>query len=217
MIVSAEDGVLVSIANIKSSCFLIPDSNTAVVNRDFRVSVAKSSHVIDYWQADVFLSIQDMDRKFDLSVQNLLMRSAFTLKRKNSARVGAAVITSEGNVFTSVEKEPSTRNMVSERIEKKHGELGDLWNYIDLSTSIHAETIAIFQAASSSETPVEMAVTRFPCLACCRLIRLAGIKKVTYFKYRNYNTPSDITMDLALEALDGCSLSLYHGLGGYEA
>lgn len=53
---------------------------------------------------------------------------------------------------------------------------------LDLCPALHAEANAILEAKNNSRIPIVVYVTTEPCFECCKLIAMAGIKKIIYLE-----------------------------------
>lgn len=188
-----------------------------------RISVAEHSHPVDYAEADVFIRVSEAANAPPApQLTNVLMQMAVAARLEAGARVGAALLTESGSVFVSTERRPPRQDRVKMQFEARFRdaiartspEFEPLVDLLDTSTSIHAESIVIAEALRRQEHPAMMAVTRLPCLACCRLIRLARVNYTTYLNYRDCSSPGPLLLSLIQEALPDQELKVFEGYGG---
>lgn len=196
---------------------------------DLIVSAARFAHPLDYFDADFFVRVSAREDRLPPPPPPLaqgldeLMRLAATARRESSARVGAALLTEKGTVLCSVERRSSAwgsaRGMMIKEIEDEvqsleEGPAKRAVELLDMSTSIHAEALVLWDCLSKQEKPAILATTRLPCLACCRTIRLAGVPYTTYLTHRGLAPPGQLRRSLIEDALDGHVIELYEGIGG---
>lgn len=223
MRIVAEQGVAIPPSVLDGTHRLLASLARSGRTKDICVSVAKAAHPLDYFEADAFVRVPpSSSNMLEPETTDVLMRTAAVARRRAMARVGAALLTNKGSILCSVERRPRDQNPDQRNLAEEFGgmaaarggEFAALVELLDASTSIHAELIVLADCLAMAERPVALAVTRLPCLACCRSIRLAGVPYTTYLSHRNYAAAGPLLSALIHEALDGMVLQLFEGTGG---
>lgn len=180
------------------------------------VSLAGKAHRAKLNEADYFIGLSNSDRVLTEKIAPCdLMLEAFKMQISNASRVGAAALTRSGAIFSSSELGPSSQNFIKGELQAAIEGIknpDDILEFLDVSTSVHAETIVVLEAIKRGEIPSVVSTTKLPCLACCRLMRFVGVESINYIEYGG-RSPSAKLMSLMCEALDGCRISVYVGPG----
>jgi len=221
MIVVAEEGLRVPQgAMLKAKAALNRDpsvSSTPVV------SFASTSHLVDFFSGSLFVRVDGCERE-DLADPDIehLMRKAAIARRDSDARVGAALQTVDGQLFTAVEsRAPCSATKVAANRGRIEGALvefkiidREVAELIDFSTSSHAESVVLMKCLSEGLRPLSLVTTRLPCLACCRLIRMFDVPLTTYLSVKERSVIGSVLWTLISHALGDCKMQVFQGRGG---
>lgn len=178
------------------------------------VSIGRWSHPSGQI-SDLYVRVVDDSVLFQCEFPNYLMKEAIGVREVRRGRVGAALLTVEGSVYSSCEIHSENRTADYKPLSKVYSTVSGLQlieDFLDTSTSIHAESKVIFDAIKNGETPKYLATTRMPCLSCCRIIRQGNISKTSYLSCRGDVKPADYFMSHVEQALSGVNLVLYAGV-----
>jgi hypothetical protein len=221
MIVVAEEGLHVP----QSAMLKVQDA----LNRDPSVSsipvvsFASTSHSVDFFSASLFVRIDGCERD-DFADPDIeyLMRKAAIARHDSDARVGAALQTTDGQIFTAVESRvscPATKVAANrERIEGALVEFNmidrEVAELIDLSTSSHAERVFMMDCLSKGMRPLSLSTKMNHCLACCLLIRMVEVPLTTYLSVKGRFVIGHVLSALISHAMGDCKLQVFQGRGG---
>lgn len=185
------------------------------------VSVARHSHPTHYRCADIFINScvnKNLFRPSQEVIEKLMLNASLHLDETN-CRVSAALLTDTGKIYTSGEQVSAGDHvqvdlcglMKEINLSAENSEaLNDL---LDYSTSTHAEVAVILDAILAGEAPKYLAVSRLPCISCCRLIEAVGIEYITYIHHRDFQAPSKVLLALTGRILVNKTIEVYQGYG----
>lgn len=219
-----EDGVRLPKSVMEGSHWLILNKPSVLEKkRRLLISVAQKSHPVSFDKADIFVRVGSSESSMHDSVTvSSLMKDAAQKQYADNARVGAALLTREGSVFSG--SETPSNSVESDRPDiledfriscgENYADLEPFGELMDMTTAIHAESVVIFEALRRNESPLYLAVTRMPCLACCRMIRYAQIQFATYVSLSGKQKKNILLSNLMEDALCGYPLEVFEGYGG---
>lgn len=184
-------------------------------NNPIVVSIGRYAYRIGY-KPDIYINISEADKiSFFCDFPSYLIGLAIKVKEKSGGRVGAALLTEEGSIYKSCEVHSPKRKVDYTPLHEMYPEIVGLDlidDFIDTSTSVHAESNVIFDAIRNGESPKYLATTRIPCISCCRLIRQSKIVKVSYLSYRNEGIPSNYFLEHIDQSLGDVEIFPFSGI-----